>query len=101
MSTAGRSQPSRPRPPGEAALFVRMPAELYEQLRTVAELEERSVSATVRTALRLYLEERRPPTPDEACTCPRDVCRGVGPDPGGCGYCWAKDTAEPCPHARR
>lgn len=36
--------------------------------------------------------------PDEPhCTCTVDECRCVGPDPGGCGHCWAKDAFDPCP----
>lgn len=40
-----------------------------------------------------------PAPPEHWCNCPPDVCRGIGPDAGGCSWCWAKDSDEPCPNA--
>ena len=41
-------------------LLVRVPPELAEELRQAASDEDRSVAATVRTALREYLAGRQP-----------------------------------------
>jgi len=47
-------------------LLVRVPPELADELKAAAAEEDRSVAATVRTALKAYLAERQAtPTPPE------------------------------------
>jgi predicted transcriptional regulator len=42
--------------PGTKELVVRLPPELHAQLKDRADAEDRSLSATIRVAIRQYLE---------------------------------------------
>lgn len=59
-------------------VVIRMPAELHEAVKEVAEYEDRSVAATMRWALKVYVTQRQ-------CD---DLAEGVAPkvlpEPLGC-----------------
>jgi predicted transcriptional regulator len=45
-------------PKKERDWYIRLPAELYDELRDVAELEDRSISSAARNAIRDGLQHR-------------------------------------------